>query len=224
MTTEQPKQKKRVKDLVLSFATIRDVVVAGVSALAVLGGQWGVASINSSSDLTREMLTSLQEENGTLREIVTALQDEKLEWGAERSRMSIRIAAMEQALQGNFDIIELLCTFLEAEPGINWAKQVDASGDEVQFIMACIDGEFRSEFSIQPFEYLGETDRSVWSEEDAAGFYAIDYKVYSTRRPEIVEETWTTRRGERQTRTVTKYYFAYDFGDETLEFVIGHIN
>lgn len=144
---------------------------------------------------------------------------------AEVTSLRLENAALQVALDSDLDFESLLCSILESQPGINWAKLARVLEDDaIEFRMLCLDGEYRARFGLGPFEYEGQTDFEFWADQPATAqlFYANDLFVYTTRKPLVTRETWVEPNGERVTGQLTKFYFAFGENRE-LELIIGHL-
>lgn len=201
-----------------SFPYWRDVIVATVTAVGVLGGNMLMAG--------PQQTTADAEYIRSLGPRITELEAEVRTLVAENTKLKIAQAVREAQGGRDFAFQDMLCSILEAQPGLNWAKLVEVDAEQrVTFRMACLDAEYRSRFKIGPFEYVGETDFDVWPEGTARQFYENDLAVFSTRRPLVSQEQWVEPDGAVASGYMTKFYYRYDGPADApgLEFVIGHL-
>lgn len=206
------------------FPFLRDIVVAVVTGAFVLTGQLIVAGPqgqSASADVINAMnarISDLEASDAVWREANQTLL-------AELTSLRLENAALKVSLDTDLDFESLVCSILESQPGINWAKYARVLQDgTIEFRMLCIDGEYRARFELGPFEYVGQTDFEFWEDQPSTAqlFYANDLYVYNSRKPLITRERWLEPNGETITGQLTKFYFA--FGDvEKLELIIGHL-
>lgn len=211
MTNKTPPSHS-VKATLRRFPFIRDAVVALITSAAVVLGQQIARGPNQ---LAAEAgyIVALQTRVGDLEERLAR-------YSAQNTQQQIEIAALRATIDTDLEFQDLLCSILEAQPGVNWAKVVDAGENgQPEFHMACLDAEYRATFGIQAFQYIGQTDFEIWDEETAQQFYNNDLQVLTTRAPLNTYETWEHRgTGQLVQGRLTKFYFT--FGG--LEFIIGH--
>jgi hypothetical protein len=212
MTT--PIEDKNVQAL-RSIPFFRDAVVALIAGLAVVLGQQVAKGPNQ---LTAEAAYIEQ-----LQLRLSTLENRVAEYAAVNTSQQIELAALRASMDGELNFQEMLCSILEAQPGLNWAKVVvNGESDRPEFRMACIDAEYRATFRISAFQYIGQTDFDIWDVDTANGFYSNDLGVYTTRSPIMVHESWPSRQPGQEGLMVegrlTKFYFSYGGS----EYIIGH--
>lgn len=208
MTTSNPKEQGPLR----SIPFVRDAVVALITGAAVVLGQQVARGPNQ---LTAEAAYIEQ-----LQIRVSELENRLSDLSAINTTQQIELAALRASLDSELNFQDLLCSILEAQPGLNWAKVVseDVNGLPA-FTMACLDTEYRATFAVEPFQYVGQTDYDIWDEATADQFYANDLQVYTTRAALTTYETWEHRTsGDLVQGRLTKFYFTYGGS----EYIIGH--
>jgi len=195
--------------------TIRDIVVALVTGLCVLGGQYFLAREQGESAYDRARIAEIE-----------ALYLQVAKMRAVQQEQSARIVALETEnallklrLDKEFAVSPrgVLQSFLNSIDSPAWCKQAVRSDDEpVQFLMWTVNDSYEDYYDVSPERYIGLTDYDIHPPAVAETYYKNDVDVLVKRKFVLFTELVPLPGGGRGPRDFWKFWYLLPDGTELV--------